>query len=68
MTKKDFWIMGIGLWLIALTTVVVINSFGEVKKLEECKQQRIRDFVPVDFVWQGILDSVQKGTYQPKCV
>ncbi|MBP9817159.1 hypothetical protein KBC75_00195 [Candidatus Shapirobacteria bacterium] len=68
MSKNEYWAMGIGVWLIILVAIFVATSFGEIKKLDQCKNERIRKYVPTDFVWQGILDGIKNGTYQPKCI
>lgn len=53
---------------VAMVTLIVINSIGEVKKLERCKSVRIKAYEKAYFTWNGIVELNQKGQYQPSCL
>lgn len=68
MLKKEHQIMIAGVGLIIMLTIFVVSGIFEVKRLDDCKNKRIRTFNKDDFTWTGIVEEVRQGKYQPKCL
>jgi len=68
MNKDMWWWSAIIVTVFFLITIAVISGNYEVKKLEKCKDGRIRNFPAEYFTWQGVQDLGAKGLYQPKCL
>lgn len=53
---------------ISLLAILIIDGNLQVKKIENCKTQRIRPFPQQFFTWNGILELNDKKLYQPSCL
>jgi len=62
--KNIWWILVV----VALFVVIGIDVNTQLKTISECKKLRIRPYTEKLFTFNGIVELIQKGEYQPKCI
>jgi len=62
------WWSIIAVITISLIAFLVIDGNLQVKKIDDCKTQRIRPFPQQFFTWVGIVELNDKKLYQPSCL